>query len=207
MWTIKEQKDKIYRILELAGEGFNIPRFFFLEQDPSLGRIDQCLAWAYEINKKEPSQVFNIRTYNYGNKQESCQTEHIVDLSYDDLQKILHNFSNKYNCMVDAETPDNGRLAGNAIIHTDKITGRSKTFTLEWCIKPLRAMVRDANKSFTGPYDSIHMENMKIPIITGDIITKAKKFWRKDVILEWTYFCKPAGIKKENLVWWEYRKA
>ena len=204
-WYVEEQKAKIYRIIELEKEGFNTPRFFFLEENTTDGRVDQCLVWANDINKVDPDQIFNIRTYDYGNRKESCQTKHYTDLTLEDLQKILPRANFQFNCIVDAETPDNGRLAGTIVAWDD---GRNiiKAMTIEWCEKEVRAMVRDANKSFTGTQKGFLKEIGCSPVIQ-EVIEKASRFSKKNVILEWTWFCKPTGIRRENLVWWEYRKA
>ena len=61
----REYKEKIERIRELQEEGFNVPRFIYLEKNSNLREVDEALSWAKDINDKSSDQIFNIRTYDY----------------------------------------------------------------------------------------------------------------------------------------------
>ena len=208
-WTNREINEKIDRIYELKAEGLNTPRMFYLPKmaDPPI--LEEAFEWAAKINYKDPSQIFNIRTYNYSKEVETSQTKHICDISHSNLEAIVLDVNLGFTCMIDAETPDNGRLAGNILLD-DVVspTGRviSTNFTIDFCEKEIRAMVRDHDKHIYGSIVgqlSLDLENE--PIILKKVIEKANKF-KHDVILEWTWFCDPAGERGENLVFWEYRK-
>ena len=125
--------------------------------------------------------------------------------------------NDSFSCMIDAETPDNGRMAGNiAILEKREFISKSYEFFVDYCIKEKRAMVRDAESSglhFNGTTKgSIIIDEKfkddKSEQILIQVINKALQLrkTKKNFILEWTYFCKPAGIKREPIVWWEYRK-
>lgn len=199
-WKTKEMKDKFLRIKELQDAGFNVPRMHFVRYGASLQGILSGLEWAAEIHEKDPEQIFNIRTYGRVNRIETLQTEHITDIAYYNLAINLLKGLCQFNCMIDAETPDNGRYAGNVIIYSNEL-GRRTKFAIEYCQKNIRAMVRDHDQSLEGMIHEV--DECKDPL--GSIVKKALKF-RPDVILEWTIFSGPAGVKREETVFWEYRK-
>ena len=221
--SIEEHKEKFKRIEELAYEGFNIPRFYFLRKSASLEEFTKALKWILEIYNNSPEQIFNIRTYKYFDKanKETLSTPHLTDISHLDICNTLSKHRQDYSCLIDAETPDNGRLAGNILIEKDN------SFTIEFVKKEKRAMVRDINKesiiTFSGNfrnkiviYEKPVKMNDNLSLLVSDfLIRKAFSFYKRDIILEWTYFCKPSGIfyndpdKEEpesNIVWWEWRK-
>ncbi len=208
-FSMIEMKAKIARIKELSNAGLNTPRMFFIEHDVNDFDFDLAIKWANEIHDKDPDQIFNIRTYSRKGKQESLNTPHYTDIKHKDLFKTLVKANMEYHCMIDSETPDDGRLAGNGIIFTDNLA-TPNTILIEYCKKDKRAMVRDdLNYSFEYSIKNdkeltkfaIKKEPKLIEVING-----LKKFPKKDVILEWTYFCKPSGILNKNVVWWEYRR-
>jgi hypothetical protein len=200
-WEVDEILAKIDRIAELKAIGLNTPRMFFCPHHPKEIDINRTMAWAEQIHKKEPDQIFNIRTYKRYQKTETVGTTHFVDIEFQFLRDILINASNNFYCMVDAETPNNGRWAGNIIINTNAFN-RPITYYVEYCTKPERAMVRNADKHKSG---NIHnLPTLGTPLAM--IVKEALKFPKKDVILEWTLFNGPAGEHRTPLVFWEYRK-
>jgi len=225
MFLSKENKEKFRRIEELKDHNFNIPRFRFLPINSKEKDIEDIFIWAKEINN--PDQIYNIRTYSYSNisKKESAQNPHITDLSLDSLKENLPKFNSDYSCLIDAEIPDNGRLAGNILIEEE-----DNSFTIEYVVKEKRAMVRDINKekffSISGNYiytrDKIKYDSADIPdlpflrknqiiLILNFIINKSLNLKRNNIILEFTYFSTPSGIfynnlfPEDNIVFWEYR--
>ena len=200
MWTTKEVEAKIDRIKELKQAGFNTPRMVFLSHKHKVKDINFIFKWAEKIHKEDPKQIFNIRTYKRERDEETLQTKHYTDILYSKLNSVLQEACLYHNCMIDAETPDNGRWAGNILIQTNEFE-RPDRFIIDYCHKEKRAMVRDHDKN-KAEYLAI-LGAIEEPLET--VINKALSFHKKNVILEWTYFCKPAGEKKENLVWWEYR--
>jgi len=217
--TVKETKEKIERMIELEKRGFNIPRLCFVINHASDEILDKSLKWAKEVHEQDPEQIFNIRTYDYNieSKQESILSPHLTDIKFKDLEKTLININKEFSCMIDAETPDNGRIAGNvAILEGKGFISKHLKFYVDYCIKEKRAMVRDADKSglhfngeTKGPIkEKERLKDDKLEQVLVQVVNKALSFSRtkKNFILEWTYFCKPAGIKREPLVWWEYRR-
>lgn len=209
----KEIKEKIERIIELREEGFNVPRFCYVIKQAPDELISKALEWANQVHKQDSKQIFNIRTYNfYGQNDETINSEHIVDIPYENLGKELLMANDKYHCMVDAETPDNGRLAGNVVIlEKDSFISKKYGVIIEYCIRPKRAMVRmaDSHISFDLKYLNRELASLNNPVVEevlGKVVRKAQGFSRPNQILEWTWFVGPAGEKLENLVWWEYRK-
>jgi len=217
--TVKEIEEKVVRLMQLEKMGFNIPRYCYVIHKPLRGITQMALDWAEEIHKQDPEQIFNIRTYAYDEKSktESIKTPHVCDIKFENLENELQKLSNDFFCMVDAETPDNGRIAGNiAILEGRGFISKELKFYVDYCIKEKRAMVRDADSSglhFNGVAKGLikekeGLEDNKLEQVLVMVVNKALHFHRtkKNFILEWTYFCKPAGIKREPLVWWEYRK-
>lgn len=214
--TVKEAKEKIKRILELEKKGFNIPRFCFLVNNAPKDMFDMSMEWAKEIQKQDPEQIFNIRTYAYDekSKDESMLTPHVTDIKFKDLKKELFIMNDSFSCMIDAETPDNGRIAGNvAILEKRGFISKYHEFFVDYCVKEKRAMVRDANKTFRGTTrgfitEKERFKDDRLERVLVQVVNKAIHFCksRKNSILEWTYFCKPAGIQCGPIVWWEYRK-
>lgn len=212
--TVKEVKEKVERLIELEKRGFNVPRFCFVINQAPNEIILKSKEWAREVHKQDPKQIFNIRTYAYNvdSKDESILSPHITDIKFEDLEKELAIVNTEFSCMIDAETPDNGRMAGNvAIIEKKGFISRTLEYYVDYCKKDKRAMVRDANKTFHGTTRTKLKETVFHSIekkVLVQVVNKAMNFskTRKNFILEWTYFCKPAGIKREPIVWWEYRK-
>ena len=231
-FTKKEHMEKISRIEDMEEEGLNIPRFVYLKKGSNVERLGHALIWAKELQLSNPEQIFNIRTYDYSEKseQETTSCPHITDLTFEELINQLPKVNTAFFCMIDAEIPDNGRMAGTIFIPEE----RNANFTLEFVIKEKRAMVRDINSkkgmiSLTGNmqiiakyYDpenileaakrlSLPMESLHCQIISH-IIKKALYFYKKGLIFEWTYFSIPSGRKykgnspESHIVWWEYRK-
>jgi hypothetical protein len=237
--TKEEHMAKIDRIIDLSDEGFNVPRFRYIDQNSSKEKLKEILRWAKGIWEKVPEgQIFNIRTYNYmpNAHKEVTSCPHICDLKMADLKLELAHQNMSYTCMIDAEIPDNGRIAGNIFVPKNV----DDEFTVEFVIKPKRAMVRDVNTD----EGVIRIENkqryvwkwndpngwLKQVVARDDkrftdevcdviayVIRKANTFYKKGIVFEWTYFCEPAGIQTithdsvipfpgRNVVWWEYRK-
>jgi len=227
MFKLKETKTKIRRIEDLEHANFNIPRMYYVEPSMHFKKIDErilgCILWAKDINQKDLKQIFNIRTYEYYERtsEETHMSEHVTDIEFENLEKELNRLLTTKHCMIDAETPDNGIIAGNVIVHQNPTARAIKTFIIEFCIKPVRAMVRDHDISISGNledgtntlyelYEKVlkDEDNVKevsnilknidphytIPSILSAILCKTSKFHRKDVILEWTVFNQPAGI-------------
>jgi hypothetical protein len=205
VWTNREIYEKIERINELKEAGLNTPKMFYLKKFAEPPDLEEAMEWAAKIHYFTPNQIFNIRTYNYSKEIETSQTEHYTDIKFEDLESLVLDVNLKLTCMIDAETPDNGRFAGNILIEDIRSpTGRVMNFkfTLDYCEKEVRAMVRDHNKSI---YGDVNMINKDLPFQLKMVIDKANGF-RHGYILEWTWFRTFAGILDENLVFWEYRK-
>jgi len=204
VWTNREIHEKIERIQELKEAGLNTPRMFYLKKFADPPDLEEAFEWAAKIHWRSPDQIFNIRTYDYSKEIETSQTTHYTDIKFEDLEKLVLDVNLKLTCMIDAETPDNGRFAGNIIFEDIKSpTGRIMTskFIIEYCEKEIRAMVRDHNKHITG---ELKLVNKDLPFQLKTVIDKASKF-KHDIILEWTWFRVPAGELQQNLVFWEYR--
>jgi hypothetical protein len=208
VWVNREINEKIERIKELKEAGLNTPRMFYLKKFADPNDLIRAFDWAAMIHYKSPDQIFNIRTYNYSGERETSQTEHFTDIKFDDLEVMVLEINLKYVCMIDAETPNDGRLAGNVVFDDVKSpTGRliSTNFTIEYCEKEIRAMVRDHDKQISGSISGeLYVCGNELTELK-EVIRKAFKF-KHGVILEWTWFCKPSGVKLEPLVFWEYRK-
>lgn len=217
--TVKEVKEKIERIMELEKRGFNIPRFCYVIHQAPKDIINKSLEWAKEVHEQDPDQIFNIRTYAYNeeSKNESILSPHLTDITFELLEFALANINKEFSCMIDAETPDDGRIAGNvAILEKRGFISKYYEFFVDYCVKEKRAMVRDAENSglhFNGTARSFIVEKERLKDdeleqVLVQVVNRALRFrkTKKNFILEWTYFCKPAGIKREPIVWWEYRK-
>ena len=225
----KERKEKFKRIEELGEAGFNIPRAFLLLKGSRNTELSFAFAMAKEILKSSPDHKFNIRTYRYAEEvgKETVQTPHLTDLSFNELSKALSKVNSDYTCMIDAEVPDNGRIAGNILIE-DK-----GQFTVEFVVKEKRAMVRDINShaplySIVGKYKNRILSldpntSLRFPGLNSEeqnktwlviyyIIRKAFSLKKENIILEFTYFNIPSGIfydkndhPESYIVWWEFR--
>lgn len=230
MFTVKEHKEKFKRLEELKNSGFNTPRMFYMNQEADDILIENAISWAKEINDSSPDQIFNIRTYNYSDisKKETSQNPHLTDLLLEDLIYHLPTTNFKYACMIDAEIPDNGRIAGNIVVEN------KDSFSIEFVVKEKRAMVRDINThhplySISGKYEdfpsllSSFNSSLKPEQIIGPftyyvyvlefVLKKAFSFNKENIILEFTYFDTLSGIfynqnkpyPESNVVWWEWR--
>ena len=197
-WETKEIKNKLQRINELSAAGLNIPRMIFLPQEAPGSEIDKVIQWALKICNQDKDQIFNIRTYKREGTIETLQTIHITDIRFENIKSELLKTNLEYNCMIDAETPDNGRVAGNIILDVND-AGNFFRYTIDYCKKPIRAMVRDHDNTMSGFIKDVP----EYPY--NGIVYNALKFNRVNTILEFTHFCKPAGVKQEKLVFWEYR--
>ena len=207
VWTNREINEKIERIKELEVAGLNTPRMFYLKKFADPDDLVEAFDWAAKIHYESPNQIFNIRTYNYSKEIETSQTEHFTDISFDDLEVMILEINLRFVCMIDTETPDDGNFAGNIIISDIKSpTGRviNSKYTIEYCQKEIRAMVRDHDRQVYGDVAGGSLDPDLHPILK-DVIDKAFLF-KHDVILEWTWFCKPSGIRLQPIVFWEYRK-
>ena len=65
-------------------------------------------------------------------------------------------------------------------------------------------MVREHDKRTYGDLVSYQSDSDLDPVLK-EVIFNSIKF-KHDVILEWTWFCNPAGEKLQPIVFWEYRK-
>ena len=212
MASIEERKAKIARIEELKVCGLNVPRMFFVENKEDASKYEAA-EWVRDIHQKDPGQIFNIRTYARAGNLEKLGCPHVCDLDYKVVLDELHYLIHKYHCMVDAETPDAGRMAGNLLVEVNHI-GRPATFQLEFVEKYRRAMVRDIETEkgtiVKGkiPVDHSLPYSAKTIITIGMALTFMRRAKRKEnTIFEWTWFDRPSGVKGENLVFWEYRRA
>jgi len=198
MSTVVEVEAKINRIRELTILGFNTPKMFYVSPIALKEVIDDAMKWCEETGHP----IFNVRTYTYNptTKAEGHTSPHYTDIPIKELRNIVNHLKGRFACMIDAEIPDNGRVAGNVMLELD-YKGIVKELTIEYCLKEKRAMVRNHDKSITIARKEIET----LPIILRQVAEKAITF-TKPCILEWTYFSEPAGIRNEPLVWWEYRR-
>lgn len=225
MWIISESTEKILRLKEMGKYGLNIPDFYYLKKSATDSEFEEFLDWATKRKKEDIDTIFNIRTYNFERKTEQLQCPHITNIKpMTVLIETTWNLNKDYFCMIDTEVPENGRIAGNINLY---IKNQEVFCNIDFCQKETRAMVRDADTSFYkkigkfNPTSGIieEKENLflsetklehilqKVFTIAEDFIINKKMFSLRapSVIMEWTYFSKETGIKKENLVWWEYR--
>lgn len=220
MWKISELKEKRLRLKELEKFGLNTPIYFYLKKQANDQLFEDFIKWAEAQKEKDPNTIFNVRTYDYGEGDESLLCPHRTDiLQVEELTFIVWDLNEKFFCMIDTEIPDNGRLSGNInfYLRNDRLL-----CAIDYCEKEKRAMVRDADIHYqteVGKMNHFGKLVKELPIlnfpnpILETVFAKAEDFIIKkeflnktpSVILEWTYFCKKTGIKKENLVWWEYR--
>jgi len=230
--SIKELKSKFNRIQDLQSSSFNIPRFRYLEKDlfrknrEEYQKIESWISQSIKAN----NQIFNIRTFNFNDfsSKETISSPHLTDISSSEIFSKLGEINKSYDCLIDTEIPDNGRISGNVIIYSNHKT--NPNYDLEFVIKEKRAMVRDIDSdskiySFSSPLQSHPFLN-QIPSISSlskeqinqillHILYKAFSFYKKDVILEFTFFSIPSGIlsytsssfPESYIVWWEYRKS
>lgn len=271
---VKELSEKIERLKVLETEKFNIPSCFYLSLEDRLEnsiRLSQFNIWAANIDRYKKARniqsLFNIRTYRFYStiSSETVNTPHIVNLSLEELLSLISNFKslkskkiNDLEFLIDSETPQNGLLSGNVVLHTNNppdrflraphglspLSSRTKeTFTIEFCSRE-GAMVRQADRSISGDLSSVssilknylqkyynllhpdsqnhlissniifdsslekqnpNIKNLEF-FILSTILQEARKFYKRSVILEWTFFRIPSGKLKKNIVWWEYRK-
>lgn len=203
VWESREAMAKIDRIKELTSLGLNTPRMYFVPHEYTTREIEDAMEWAKNIHTDNNKQIFNIRTYARTGFIETLQTKHICDIKFEKLRTVLLDTLAEYNCMIDAETPDNGRYAGDIFVEVNEFK-RPKRAIFTYCKREKRAMVRDADQSLI-------MELMKkdyekelcyelLYVLNKVMITK--KF---ETIFEWTWFCKPTGVLNENVVFWEWR--
>ena len=225
MFRSKELKEKVKRIEDLRKENFNIPRMFYLEKEAGEMIVNEAYLWAQKINAVDPGHIFNIRTYGHApsTNMEQKSTPHITDLTVHQVHKELSKANMEYYCMVDAEVPDDGRMAGNIVITPSPGIRFQKDFVIEFVKKDKRAMVRDINTetvhtisgNCSGYLPEVAQEKDLTYEVTRFLVDKAASFSKVGIILEWTYFCKPAGIlagiidpefhPDSHIVWWEYR--
>ena len=202
---IKEITEKLKRINKLMNLGFNTPLMWALPFKPVDTDIDELIKWAERtanaiLPENPHEKIFNIRTYRFFvDGTETFQQPHICDIKLSDLETEIKKYCDKYVCMIDAEVPDNGRFAGNIHIVRNSL-GRPEFFTLEYCEKDIRAMVRDADKSITKKIDEVSTLQLELFCVVREAMN-----FKEEAILEWTWFKNLTGIKNENIVWWEYR--
>ena len=207
VWTNREIHEKIDRIEELKDAGLNTPRMFYLKKFADPNDLLEAFEWVEKVHYHSPNQIFNVRTYNYSKEIETSQTTHYTDIKFEELEGLILDINLRLTCMIDAETPDDGRLAGNIIISDIKSpTGRviNSKYEIDYCQKEIRAMVREHDKRTYGDLVSYQSDSDLDPILKEVIFSSIK--FKHDVILEWTWFCNPAGEKLQPIVFWEYRK-
>ena len=216
-YLTREINEKSSRLEELKDCGLNIPRYIYLPKN-DLVQLNRVLFWAKIIHKSSPTQIFNIRTYSYfpNSQKESSSNPHITDIQYEDLESSLRRVYSNYISLIDAETPDNGLISGNLFYES------LNEFSLEFVIKPKRAMVRDINKEsffainsfpnlsyeevifnflnsgkftlFLDTTSSSLLMDLPYPEIFSAILTQAANLRRTNIIIEFTYFKSPSGI-------------
>lgn len=204
----KELTAKINRINGLKDLGLNTPLMYYLPMKSDDMTIIYALAWCAKIGHK----AYNIRTYAYNKStsKETVNSVHYTDIPRESLKEILTNLTSQKECMIDAEIPDNGRISGCIIVERSPM-GRPERFIIDYCIKPIRAMVRDVDKNFKITNDEFirltvdDIEQVLPSKHFAEIIREACRF-KLPAILEWTYFSEPTGVKNKNLVFWEWRK-
>ena len=211
--VIEEQKAKAKRILELHGAKLNTPRMCFIQQGDAILGDGKVAEWTKKVHEEDPEQKFNIRTYMRLGTKEAMGCPHVCDIPFDDVLTKLSLLLTHYHCMVDAETPDNGRLAGNIMVEVNPL-GRPVNFTAEFVEKENRAMVRDIQnekativKGTIPPDRTLPFDHKIMSVVERVIRFYAVFIPRENLIFEWTWFKGPAGFLHENLVFWEYRRA
>lgn len=204
VWESKEAISKIDRIKELALLGLNTPRMHFVPHKYTTKEIEEAMNWARNIYIKEnKKQIFNIRTYARSGFIETLLTKHICDIKFEKLRTILLDTLKEYNCMLDAETPDNGRYSGNIYIEINEFRSPKRAI-FDYCKKEKRAMVRDADTPLIVNVPLSHEEE-KLDYELYYVMNKVLTIKRFETIFEWTWFREPTGVLNENVVFWEYR--
>jgi len=218
-FSYREYLQKAERLKDLQEENFNIPRFYFLDQNSNIEEFNKAISWAENIHNSSPEQIFNIRTYQYKKVREieisSCP--HKTDILFNNLFQILSTLNKSYITMIDAETPDNGLIAGTILTSSSK----PSVTEFEFVVKPIRAMVRDINSSkdvirlSVSSLTEIERDFYYSPeevIILEFLYKKVNSFYKKNIIFEFTYFNSPSGIlfqsnifPESSVVFWEYR--
>lgn len=197
----KEVVEKVERINLLEQYGFNTPRFFLVRPNEIHQIKDKLLQFI------DGASVVNIRTYDrHGKDEEGYNRPHVTNLNYTEVIKKVEELNYQYVCMVDLEHPNDGLYAGCVLVRDEDC------IVVDYCTREngVGAVVRNANKSITIPYDDNGRLSFRglglIPDEIRLIIQAAMKFPKKPTILEWSYQSTLAGKKQDNIIWWEFRR-
>lgn len=188
--------EKIKRIEQLEKWGFNTPRLLYLPKATSYNKESVELF----LEKHKDLSKLNIRTYSYDphSKQEGYSSKHYVGLSPKKIVKTLDEIISERYCMIDAEIPSDGLYAGNIAIEPKNYC------TIEW-FHGKKAMVRMANQSDSGYVENLVETFKEKHQSLIDIMNTAFTCPKTNIVLEWSVLKVPGGIKKEKLIWWEWR--
>jgi hypothetical protein len=217
--VIQVKNTKVERIQQLNELGFNTPLMFFVSKNPTGyerdAELEAAMIWASKMDSK--NKKLNIRTYdikhNVHREQEkyleSARTVHITEIDFRLLKQTLIKLIPTYNVMIDAEIPDNGRIAGTIEIDTNDF-GRPTEVSCAYCEKNIRAMVRDADTLMVKPIHEVlnvtkNENQLDAHVVISKVASKiiSKKMF--NVNIEFTYFSEPTGTKNEHIVYWEYK--
>lgn len=190
---------KAKRIEQLADWGLNVPRMVYVPMNTHGDFISSDLFTFFE---RHPAKHYNIRTYQFNPKtgDEGWNSKHFVGLSKKRVMFILNDLVRHCYCMVDAEAPEHGKYAGNLVIQTDGYC------IIEYCFKP-GAMVRMADTVLEGRVKSVINDLLNGPhhelLMPLNVV---KDVGKPDYLFEWSITSEPSGVKKEPLIFWEWRK-
>lgn len=213
---VKVQKSKVDRIEQLKELGFNTPLMYFVPKNITGYDldcdIDAALIWASkEVYSK--NRLINLRTYDFqensSSKKESFATDHVTDIGERRLREVLKKYVSQFNLMLDAEIPDNGRIAGTVHVSSNDF-GRPTEVTCFYCEEQIRAMVRNADTIFVKPvHEVLNISNDEpdsgLKSVIAKVVSKIISKRLFNVQLEFTYFSEPSGVNNENIVYWEYK--
>ena len=190
-------QEKILRIKQLAEWGLNTPRMAYF---PKSSRYDRPRLNEF-LKTHSKSKKFNIRTYTYDKTvgQEGWSSKHYVGLRKNEVFKTMEKIISTHYCMVDAEIPDDGRYAGNAVIQSDG-----------YCVieyyEGRGAMVRMADRSLAGDVDYVVNDLLSNRYFSlAAILTTILSINKRDILFEWSVLANPGGVKLENSIFWEWR--
>lgn len=191
MLTDRLQKYK--RILELRNYGLNTPEMLVCynrEDSPNtLSDVESFL---------KRREIANIRTYRlYG---EGLSNPHLFQQRTDFLLTKAHELlENGFVIMVEDFNPQYTIYNG-----TLQLEKNSTDWLLDFCVGRKKT-VRMADRYITGDFDDLY--GTKLPRAFREIIDiGATLVPIRPLYLEWSWSIVPQGHRKENAIFWDYRK-
>jgi hypothetical protein len=183
---------KYERIKEFQVLGFNTPEILYIRRG---ALVDLRIVGEFFKDCERGS----IRTYS-DDESKNFKCPHYPNRQIPELMELFPKIVDQYHVMLAKPVDPNDTLwCGNLVVDPDGEEVYVEAIKGPGTVRDLDRRAHDLDRKMRVSWWRAQGEPWDI------VIPEAVQFPRRGVVIEWSYYRVPVGMKKRQLIFWEYR--